>query len=354
MQVESICKMAYTWTEPQMEATGEVDSIGFPGISHTKRGPLIVKSLILLLMFYVCLAMPAAAVESKALFKLPWGEEEAALGLIDLPEVERVGPTSFCLNEAGHLFICDGVNRCVKEFDPSGRLVAVVARDVMANHVVVDERGTVFARCDGGRVEVFSGGKRAGGFQVSRDIPLIEGYEQAISLVADPARAGGPPWVLVNDPAQRHYQVAQAAAEGTAYRAVAAERARVFTGKPLADGVSYQPRWVDRHRGVLRGFSNGPAESPSIEITMEDVLGSIVFKGRSPEGNPVVEVERITPDGYAHLDILTYSPSGEPLDSFELPNRYFTTVYRKTWLRPDGAIVQMLTQPEGVSFTVWK
>lgn len=353
-EVDSIFKLAYTWIESQMESTGEVDFIRSSGTSHTKRGLLIVKPVILLLMFYVCLAMPAAAVESKALFKLPWGEEEAALGLIDLPEVERVGPTSFCLNEAGHVFICDGVNRCVKEFDPSGRLVAVVARDVLANHVVVDERGTVFARCDGGRVEVFSGGKRTGGFQVSREVPLIEGYEQGIVLAPDPLRVGGPPWVLVNDPAQRHYQVAQAAVEGTAYREVAAERARVFTGKPLADGVSYQPRWVDRHRGLLRGFSNGPADASSIEITMEDVLGSIVFKGLTPEGNPVVEVERITPDAYAHLDILTYSPSGEQLDSFELPNRYYTTVYRKTWLRPDGAIVQMLTQPDGVSFTVWK
>ena len=63
---------------------------------------------------------------------------------------------------------------------------------------------------------------------------------------------------------------------------------------------------------------------------------------------------RITPDNYAHLEIRTYSSSGELLDSLELPNLYYTTIYRKTWLRLDGAIVQMLTEPDGVSYTVWK
>ena len=313
-----------------------------------------MKPLILLVSCYLCLMSPARAVEQTQLFKLPWGKEDAALGLIDLPEVERVGPTSFCLNSAGHLFICDGVNRCVKEFDSSGGFIAVVARDVAANHVIVDDQGTVFARCNRGRVEVFSSGKRVGGFQVSREVPLIEGYEQGISLGRDPARAAAPEWVLVNDPAQRHYQVAQAAAGATAFRAVAAEKAQTFFGKPGSDGISYQPRWINRHRGVLRCFSNGSAETTSIEITTEDVLGSIVFKGVNPDGNLVIEVERITPDNYAHLEIRTYSSSGELLDSLELPNLYYTTVYRKTWLRPDGAIVQMLTEPDGVSFTVWK
>lgn len=313
-----------------------------------------MKPLILFVSFYLCLMSPALAIESNTWFKLAWGKEEAAVGLIDLPEVERVGPTSFCLNGAGHVFICDGVNRCVKEFDSKGQLIGVVARDVAANHVVVDDQGTVFARCNRGRIEVFSGGKRAGGFQVSRQVPLIEGYEQGISLAQDPARAAAPARVLVNDPSQRHYQVAQAAASGTAFKAVAAEKAQTFFGKPEKDGISYQPRWIDRHRGVLRCFSNGSVETPSIEITMEDVLGSVVFKGINPEGNLVVEAERITPDNYAHLEILLYSPSGELLDDFELPNLYYTTVYRKTWLRSDGAIIQMLTEPDGVSFTVWK
>ncbi len=316
---------------------------------------MIVKQLIVIILCCVFATVAAFAAEPSATFQLPWGEGEAALGLIDLPEVERVGPTSFCLSGAGHFFICDFVNRCVKEFDAQGRFVAVVARDVAANHVVVDDQGTVFARCNGGRIEIFSGGKRSGGFQVDRNIPLIEGYEQGITLAAAPLRSATPsPWIAVNDPSQVHYLVARADPQGAPFRAVAAEEVRRYSGKPLGGGASYQPRWVNRHRGVLRRFSSERGDLSPIEITTEDVLGSIVFKGVDPEGNLVVEAERITPDGYAHLEIRTYSSSGELLDTLELPNLYYTTVYRKTWLRSDGAIVQMLTEPDGVSFTVWK
>ena len=39
----------------------------------------------------------------------------------------------------------------------------------------------------------------------------------------------------------------------------------------------------------------------------------------------------------------------EPL--LELPNDYFTTVYRKFDVRPDGTVWQMRTTPDGVAFT---
>ena len=49
-----------------------------------------------------------------------------------------------------------------------------------------------------------------------------------------------------------------------------------------------------------------------------------------------------------------YSLSGELLEAFSLPNDYFTTVYKKTEIAPDGSVFQMLTTPEGVRILVYK
>jgi hypothetical protein len=38
----------------------------------------------------------------------------------------------------------------------------------------------------------------------------------------------------------------------------------------------------------------------------------------------------------------------------EIPNHYYTTVYKKTELAQDGSVYQMLTTPAGVEIWQWQ
>lgn len=249
--------------------------------------------------------------------------------------------------------VCDYVNRCVKQYDSSGNFIEIVARDIEANHLAVSRRGVVYVRLDDGHIAVFHQGKRTRGIRVGSHVPLIEGYEQGIALVDDDSVPSGEGWLAVSDPAQSQYLVAQVEPEAGALLSVAADKMKVMPGKPQPDGIRYRPRWKERQQGLLQRFTSDGMELAPILISTNDTLGSIAFKGKDTEGNLYIENERITPDQYVHLEIRVYSPQGELLRTFELPNNYYTTVYRKTWLRPDGTILQMLTQPDSVSFTYW-
>ena len=72
-----------------------------------------------------------------------------------------------------------------------------------------------------------------------------------------------------------------------------------------------------------------------------------MFKGADDAGNLYVEVERIAGTKVG-LQVHRYSIQGKRLAVFDMENRYFTTVYKKTEVTPDGSVYQMLTMPDGV------
>ena len=90
------------------------------------------------------------------------------------------------------------------------------------------------------------------------------------------------------------------------------------------------------------------------EMIQDLGVNEFVLKQAEENIDAVVEIERIRQDNSAFLEIQTYTEAGELLRSIEMPDRYHTKVYRKTCLRLDGAIIQMITRPEGTVFTVWK
>ena len=67
-----------------------------------------------------------------------------------------------------------------------------------------------------------------------------------------------------------------------------------------------------------------------------------------------IECERITPDNYVHLEIRKFTPGGKARDVLELPNNYFTTVYKKTEVGSNGSIYQMITDQDGVRILLWE
>jgi len=311
------------------------------------------KSIVLILAL-VC-SSPLFAVESREIFSVPWGASGESLGLIDLPEMEKAGPLSFALDARGEIYVCDGVNRCVKRYDAEGRYLGIAAADAAAHHVAVDSEGVVYARVDGGRIEVFEEGRRTGGFQVPSNVPLIEGYEQAIGFSPSPSGDASEA-ISVNDPLQRNYPVVSRTASGLAATGEKEIRATAGSAVYSATGFAgyYRPEWKEPQRGWLHAYDALGELVRSIPIETQDRLGSLIFKGADLKGRLYLETERIDSTGWAHLEIRIYAPSGRLLETYEIPNDYYTTVYRKTWLKPDGAIVQMITRPEGASFLEWK
>ena len=272
---------------------------------------------------------------------IPWGSDDSSLGLINLPEVELVGPTSFSLDKDGNIIICDVVNECIKKFDSKGKFVEVVAKDVFANHVAVDSKGDVFARLDKGAIDIYSNKKKVKNINIKSKVFLIEGYEQGISISSN----DDSDWLAVNDPKQNFYKVSEL--DGNIQNAKVTDNVKKYFGKPEKDNIVYRPKWVKPHYGFLERYTYDGEKLEPIEITTNDRLGSIVFKGKDDDGNLYVETERIK-DRYAHLEMRVYTPSGELLKTIEFPNDYYTTIYRKTWVKPSGEIIQMQTLPEGV------
>jgi hypothetical protein len=293
--------------------------------------------------------MLSGSLQAEVVIQLPWGEGLEQIGLIDLPEVERVGPTGFCLDNEGNIYIVDYVNQAVKKISADGT-IEIVAEGVAGNHVAAGRKGRLYVRCDDGIIQVFGQGRLMKTLKVSSDIPLIEGYEQSVNIGGGLQRSAESETVFVNDLAHNQYAVADS--NGTRFNENVSH-----TGQPgceARDGNRYQPKWKSRHLGLIMRHNNSGGILQPIEITAgDDLVGGIAFKGLDSDGNIVVEIERITSDGYAHLEVRKYSPAGELLITIEIPNDYYTTVYRRTFLGSDDMIYQLLTAPEGVTFLKW-
>jgi len=239
-----------------------MESRGFPvrprAISSLVKG----KGFVLPGIFLVWVSS-SIAMESHEIATIPWGASEEALGLIDRPEVERVGPTSFTADSQGNLYVCDFVNQCVKKFDASGQFVEVVASNVAANHVAVDGAGRIYARLDDGHIGMFVGGKKTGGIKLSSSLRLIEGYEQGLSLLSAGEGQEKAAWVAVNDPGHQLHTVGFVGPQTNSLRVASSSEEESFAGFPGYEGMLYRPRWENRNLGRLLRFSSDGAELPS-------------------------------------------------------------------------------------------
>ena len=270
-----------------------------------------------------------------------------------MPEVERVGPVSFTLDSQGAIYVCDSVNQCVKKYDPQGQFLGTVASNVYANHLAIDNDGTIYARLNRGRVAVFRNGQQQESFQVPRSLKLVEGYEQSIAWQRDSEATSKAGWIALTGPDQMQFRVARTSA-GSRSEVFSADQIERQAGVAAANQQLYRTRRVSGQQGQIEAFSASGEPLPPISIPMEETLGAVIFKGSDLKGRLYVEVERLAQDGWVTLEIRVYSPGGDLLESFELPNQYYTTIYRRTFLKPDGSIIQMQTRPEGVVFTQWK
>lgn len=271
---------------------------------------------------------------------VPWGSDEASFGLLNQPEVERVGPRSFCV-DGSRVLVLDHVNERVAEAKAQQSL-RTIAKGVQGIGICPDGGGGFFVLSSTEKAVHFPAGAAQREYGVPRALRLVEGYGTELGS------AHGIGVVLTNVT-----QKSGLVAEGTAARGFSApvgQTAAVREGRPGAPGTNL--RFLIRRLGGndirIVGLDADDKDKVAVRIAMDgDPAGAVLFKGQDAKGYLYVEVGRIQ-GSRARLEVHRYSVNGERLSVIPMPNDYFTTVYKKTEVTPDGSVYQLLTTPDGV------
>ncbi len=285
----------------------------------------------------------AMAASPVVLADIPWGSGADEIGLLDMPEVETVGPKNFTVDD-GKVYILDYVNKALKEFDLKSRKAGVVAKGIAGSSLCVGADGSILVLQGDTVTQVGKDGKVKAAVSVASELDLIEGYGQDVSI-----KDGKD--VMVNRPDGKAYAVASLGAKGLQK---AAKVQQLASECPAGVGIGYDVKYVDKETVRLLKYDAKNEVVDTADIKTDDVFGGVQVKGVDNAGNVYIECERITADNYVHLEIRKVRPDGTQVDVLELLNTYYTTVYKKTEVDAAGNIYQMATEQSGVKILLWK
>lgn len=278
-------------------------------------------------------SLALAATPPEVLLSLSWGGKTTQAGLIHQPEMERIGPVSFCVQGRG-AYLLDTVNRRVL-YGESGAATRVAIADVVGWGIRADAAGTVFVQ-EADRIRQFPASGKSPQLHIVKDSSgkapvLVEGY--GTELVED-----GRGFLCVRSLDQRMHRVG----------AVVVNPARAAAPAKKDAVVRHEIARLDGNEVRLLGYDADGKVLVSVPVRLDaGKPGAVLFKGTDDAGHVYVEVEVL--DGQrAGLEVHRYATSGARLGVAKMSNAYFTTVYKKTEAQPDGSVCQMLTTPEGV------
>jgi hypothetical protein len=264
-------------------------------------------------------------------FTIPWGEDPSQLGPANRPEMERVGPLTFTISPQGTLFVADTVHESVKEYSADGTYLRTFCTNARPGSMNFDAAGNLLM-LDGRDITVWNpAGQRIHAMRVPDEVPLIEGYAQ------DVFEENG--MLCVNDPDEHVYCFPRNVDRPT-------------TTTHVKHGRTHgQHRAFTKSANRREAFVDVGRRGAVVRITPQDdsILGAVLYRGATRGGHPLIEVEELEPTGRVRLKIKQAGPSGVH-DVQEFPNDYFTTVYRRFEIQPDGSVWHMRTTPDGVEF----
>ncbi len=280
-----------------------------------------------------CFLAMASASGGEVIFERPWGEAPDCPGLLNREEVERCGPLSFSTDGENIVFL-DSVKQRVIAYNKKGQC-RVLTEKMEAWAICADGMGGAFIQNE--RDVIHLGGKEGlkrayrlaetGDKKGSR---LIEGYGN--ELMISPSGA---------------LQVRGVLQETLPVKGAPVLKARVSESVASAR-LQYSIKRMFKNEVRVLGLTDDGKDLVSFPVKLnEGYAGAVLFKGLDAGGNIYVELECIV-GGRAELEVHRYSPDGKRLAFWRMPNNYFTTVYRKTEVAPDGSVYQMLTTPDCV------
>lgn len=309
-------------------------------ILHRLKGPFAIAAL------WTISALPCAQPGAvSANFMIPWGSESGQLGLVNQPEQERAGPLTFTVSAPGTILAADTVNNAVKEFSSGGKYLRTVIPNVRPSSMVFDNDGNLLL-LDGHTVSVYSpDGALLRAIRIPDTVPLVEGYGQEVFTEDG--------FIGVNDPDQVAYLFDQS--DGNpAMPAATAHGRRMPDGDRACTAVTSVSASIRLlPKGLTPNTVYGAGRSlffPSLSPAHR--LGSVLYRGATPDGKFFVEIENIpSGGGGVQLDVERRMWPPTRAAQVKLNNDYFTTVYKKSHVLPDGTIWQMLTTDKGVIFS---
>ena len=297
---------------------------------NSSRGMVVMMLLLLLSSLPHGTALSSEGID---LFSCQWNDPATGIGLVTAPEIESLGPLSFS-TDGTDIFILDSAHQRVVKINKSGKVQPIaVAKGAWT--ILTDGEGGVFVQ-EGTRVRHHSAKGTVNDCPLNAESPgensLIEGYgnELMVSAAGTLQLRSVTQKVLDVEGAPPLKGLAQAENGGS------------------SPALSYTIKRLDGNEVRILGSDPQGKVLVSVPIKLDEgTAGAALFKGIDSSGNLYVEVEILRGNNVG-LAVHRYSPAGERLAAFTLPNDYHTTVYKKTEITPDGNVYQMLTTPDGL------
>ncbi|MBA3035484.1 MAG: hypothetical protein FP814_03220 [Desulfobacterium sp.] len=281
----------------------------------------------------------------KLAISVEWGAKAGRFGLAIPAEGEIVGPRTFAIDDNGYIHIFDSIKKNIKVFNSKGIFQKSVGKNLPGYSLVVYRKNYYFL--DGENIYKYNlSGISEETYPIAPALTLYEGYAQ---------------WMRIDD-----YGDLYVKAQGKTYRicknigrrnAVLSEDAQVKSernGTPNNSGTYWfkLAKKNSKHFNLrIHDKQGNPVNDFPIETA--DTFGSVIFLDQDENGVIYLETKRIGADGIAHLEIRRYLDNGRLIQSVELPNSYYTIVYKKIVVDKKGALYQLQTAPSGVKIVKW-
>lgn len=321
-----------------------VQSVAFPSLFFLSK-VLRIFVLIAVLSLFSCQNSDYHEYIEKTIVSVEWGAKAGKFGLAVPAEGETVGPRTFTIDDNENIHIFDSIKKNVKIFNREGVFLKSVGKDLPGYSFVV-YRGNYYL-LDGENVYKYTlSGMEVEIYPISQEIALYEGYAQ---------------WMCIDG-----YGDLYVRSKGKAYKilkgigresTVLSEEEQI---KSERSGTPNKPGtfWFTMAKNSVKRFTlrihakNGSFIN-EFPIQTKDVFGSVIFLGQDEKGIIYLETKRIGAKGVSHLEIRRYHKNGRFIQTIELPNSYYTTVYKKIIVDRKGDLYQLQTDPSGVKIVKW-
>lgn len=281
----------------------------------------------------------------KTIISVEWGAKAGKFGLAIPDEGEIVGPRSFNTDDNGSIHIFDSIKKNIKVFNKEGVFQKSIGKDLPGYSFFIYRGNYYFL--DGENIYKYTlSGIPAETYPISPEITLYEGYAQ---------------WMRIDG-----YGDLYVRSKGKAYRilkGIGRENTALSEEEQIKSECSGTPNksgtfWFtiakeNAKRFKLRIHAKNGSFVNEFPIETEDIFGSVIFLDQDEKGIIYLETKRIDANGVAHLEIRRYYRNGRLIQSIELPNSYYTTVYKKIIIDKKGCLYQLQTTPSGVKIIKW-
>ncbi|MBU1052897.1 MAG: hypothetical protein KKC46_03575 [Proteobacteria bacterium] len=281
----------------------------------------------------------------KPVISVGWGAKAGKFGLAIPDEGEIVGPRTFNIDDNGYIHIFDSIKKNIKVFNGEGIFQKSIGSDLPGYSFVV-YRGNYYL-LDGESIYKYTlSGIPVETYPIAPEITLYEGYGQWMRIDGYGdlyIRSKGKAYKILKG-IGRQNTVLSGEEQFKSERGGTPDKSGSFWFTIAKDNIKRFKLCVHAKNG---SFIN---EFP---IETEDIFGSVIFLDQDEKGIIYLETKRIGTNGVTHLEIRRYRRNGRLIQSIELPNKYYTTIYKKIIIDKKGDIYQLQTTPSGVKIIKW-